>query len=167
MKEFEWPHLVMIAPSIPLIWKRFVWSGSIRFYILAWVIGNTALSRGIQIRLSRWGISAQYVFDYMFERHLCTHGHLERCFMPVSTGSTGRHKSRRWQCFSSMSFCSSGSTGGWPVVPILTGGTGESLVVPVGQFPTKLVFAVNCTNGSTGGWTGSIGRWPVVPVKAR
>jgi hypothetical protein len=88
MKEFEWSHLVMIAPSIPLIRKHFVSSGSIRFYILAWVIGNAALSRGIQIRLSRWGISAQYVFGYAFERHLCTHGHLGRCFMPGSTGST-------------------------------------------------------------------------------
>jgi hypothetical protein len=34
MKEFEWSHLVMIAPSIPLIGKHFFSSGSIRFYIL-------------------------------------------------------------------------------------------------------------------------------------
>jgi hypothetical protein len=70
--------------------------------------------------------------------------------MPGSAGSTGRHKSRRWQCFSSVSFCSSGSTGGRPVVPVMTDGTGESPVVPIGQIPAKLVFVVNCNSGSTG-----------------
>jgi hypothetical protein len=30
------------------------------------------------------------VFVYVIERHLCTHGHLVRCFMPGSTGSTGK-----------------------------------------------------------------------------
>jgi hypothetical protein len=62
---------------------------------------------------------------------------------------------------SSASFCTSGSTVGGSVVLILTGGTGESPVVPVGQIPTKLVFALNYTSGSTGGWTDSTGldRW--------
>jgi hypothetical protein len=167
MKEFEWSHLVMLAPSIPLFEKCSVSSGSISFYILAWVIGNATLLRGIQIRLSRWRICAQYVFDYAFERYLCTHGHLVRCFMPGSTGSTGRHKSCRCQCFSSASFCSNGGTGGLLVVPILTGGTGKSPVVPVSLFPAKLVFTVNCSSGNTGGWIGSTDRWPVLPVKAR
>jgi hypothetical protein len=59
-------------------------------------------------------------------------------------GRTGRHKSRQWQCLGlRVSILA--------VVPILTGGTGESPVVPVGHFPAKLVFAVNCTSGSTGG----------------
>jgi hypothetical protein len=58
---------------------------------------------------------------------------------------------------SSASFCSSGSIGDGSVVPVLTGGTGGSPVVLVGQIPTKLDFAVNCTSGSTG-------ESPVVPV---
>jgi hypothetical protein len=58
---------------------------------------------------------------------------------------------------SSASFCTSGSTVSRSVVPVLTGGTGESPVVPVGQIPTKLIFAVNCTSGSTG-------ESPVIPV---
>jgi hypothetical protein len=36
----------------------------------------------------------------------------------------------------------------------LTGSIGESPVVPVGQIPTELVFAVICTSGSTG-----LDRW--------
>jgi hypothetical protein len=44
------------------------------------------------------------------------------------------------------------------VVPVLTGGTGESPVIPVGQIPAELIFAVNCTSGSTDGWIGSTGR---------
>jgi hypothetical protein len=36
------------------------------------------------------------------------------------------------------------------VVPVVTGDTSESPVVPVGQFPEKLIFVVNCTSGSTG-----------------
>jgi hypothetical protein len=58
---------------------------------------------------------------------------------------------------SSVSFCSSGSTGDGSVVLVLTGGTGGSPVVPVGQIPAKLDFIVNCTSGSTG-------ESPVVPV---
>jgi hypothetical protein len=58
---------------------------------------------------------------------------------------------------SSASFCTSGSIGGGSIVPVLTGGIGESPVVPVGQITAQLFFAVNCTSGSTGGWTGSTG----------
>jgi hypothetical protein len=58
---------------------------------------------------------------------------------------------------SSASFCSSGSTGDGLVVPVLTGGTGGSLVVLVGQILAKLDFSVNCTSGSIGEWIGSNG----------
>jgi hypothetical protein len=70
--------------------------------------------------------------------------------------STGRHKSRQWQCLVLRVVPVGGS-----VVPVLIGGTGESPVVPVGQIHAELFFVVNCTSGSTGGWTGSTGldRW--------
>jgi hypothetical protein len=88
--------------------------------------------------------------------------------MPGSTGSTSKQSvvpvginPARWQCLVLRVFVLVVVPVDGSVVPVLIGGTGESPVIPVGQIPAELIFAVNCTSGSTGGWFGSTGldRW--------
>jgi hypothetical protein len=68
------------------------------------------------------------------------------------------------------SFCTSGSTVGGSVVPVLTGGTGESPVVPIGQIPAELFFAVTVlvivpVDGPVVPvLTSGTGKSPVIPV---
>jgi hypothetical protein len=88
--------------------------------------------------------------------------------MPGSTGSTSKQSvvpvgknPARWQCLVLRVFVLVVVLVDGSIVPVLTGGTGESPVILVGQIPAELIFVVNCTSGSTGGWIGStdLDRW--------